>query len=179
MFSSPDMSIRCSTAEDSWVLKRLNWVDPDEVSDYLDPSPVGRPSSLHRGVKRGRASSEPLPSGSKPVGWRTKRVRFSFGEEDKKVGTQMEKEPAGFVWGGSVLRHQGKELRNVLWSQKMLAPRYVVQCWIEYYRENETWKVYRNLKYWYDLGTSWGWDKKYLLSGGCIPGYFCQAPVPQ
>jgi len=66
--SEQDMSIRFSTAEDSWVLKRLNWVDRDEVSDYLSPEPVGRPSSLHRGVKRGRASSEALPSGSKPVG---------------------------------------------------------------------------------------------------------------
>jgi len=84
--SSEDISIRFSTAEDSWVLKRLNWVDPDDVSDYHCPSPVGRPSSLHRGVKRGRASSEPLPSGSKPVGWRAKRVRFSLGEEDKKLG---------------------------------------------------------------------------------------------
>jgi len=74
------MSIRFSTAEDSWVLKRLNWVDPDKVSDYLCPSPVGRPSSLHRGVKRGRASSEPLPVGAAPVGWRRKRVRFSLGE---------------------------------------------------------------------------------------------------
>jgi len=66
--SSSDMSVRFSTAEDSWVLKRLNWVDPDEVSDYLCPSPAGRPSSLHRGVKRGRASSEPLPGGASPVG---------------------------------------------------------------------------------------------------------------
>jgi len=79
------MSIRFSTAEDSWVLKRLNWVDPDDISDYLYLSPVGRPSSLHRGVKRGRASSEPLPSGSKLVGWRAKRVRFSLGENDKKM----------------------------------------------------------------------------------------------
>jgi len=62
------MSIRFSTAEYSWVLKRLNWVDPDEVSDYLCASPAGRPSSLHRGVKRGRASSEPLPGGATPVG---------------------------------------------------------------------------------------------------------------
>ena len=68
------------------MLKRLNWVEPDEVSDYLYPSYVGRPSSLYRGVKRGRASSEPLSSGSKPVGWRAKRVRFALGEEDKKVG---------------------------------------------------------------------------------------------
>jgi len=97
MLSSPDMSIRFSTAEDSWVLKSLNWVDPDEISDYLCPSPVGRPSSLYRGVKRGRASSEPFPSGSKPVGWRAKRVRFSLGEENKKVGKQVEKVPAGFV----------------------------------------------------------------------------------
>jgi len=97
MLSSPDMSIRFSTTEDSWVLKRLNWVDPDKVSDYLAPEPVGRPSSLHRGVKRGRASSEPLPSGSKPMGWRAKRVRFSLGEEDKKMGKQVEKEPTGFV----------------------------------------------------------------------------------
>jgi len=91
------MSIRFSTAVDSWVLKRLNWVDPNEVSDYLCPSPVGRPSSLHRGVKRCRASSEPLPSGSKPVGWRAKRVRFSLGEEDKVVRKKVEKSPAGFV----------------------------------------------------------------------------------
>jgi len=94
-------------------LKRLNWVDPNEVSDYLCSSPVGRPSSLHRGVKRGRASSEPLPSGSKPVGWRGKRVRFSLGEEDKKVGRQVEKKPAGFVWGGPVLQYQGKKLGDV------------------------------------------------------------------
>jgi len=86
MFSSPDMSIRFSTAEDSWVLKRLNWVDPDEVSDYLCSSPVGRPSSLHRRIKRGRAFSEPLSGGAAPVGWRRKRVRFVLGEDDKKVG---------------------------------------------------------------------------------------------
>jgi len=83
------MSIRYAIAEDSWVLKRLNWVDSNDVSDYLCPSPVGRPSSLHRGVKRGRASSEPLPSGSKPVGWSAKRVRFSLGEEDNGVGRQV------------------------------------------------------------------------------------------
>jgi len=76
------MSIRFSTTKDSWVLKRLNWVDPDKISDYLDHSPVGRPSSLHRGIKRGRTSSEPLSSSSKPVRWRAKRVRFSLGEED-------------------------------------------------------------------------------------------------
>jgi len=187
------MSIRFSTTEDSWVLKRLNWVDPDEVSDYLCPSPVSRPSSLHRGVKRGRASSEPLPSGSNPVGWRAKRVRFSLGEEDKVVGKQVEKTPAGFVWGGPVLRHQGKKLRDVPWSQRVFTPRYVVQCWMEHYRENQTWEVYRTLKYWYDLGTGWGWDEEYFLdearfsrkapwdlpSGGCIPGCFCQAPVPR
>ena len=122
------MSIRFSTSKDSWVLKRLNWVDPDEVSDYLAPEPVGRPSSLHRGVKRGRASSEPLPSGSKPVGWRAKRIRFSLGEEDKEVGKQVEKKPADFVWGGTVLRHQGKKLGDIPWSQKVFTPRYVVQC---------------------------------------------------
>jgi len=94
-------------------LKRLNWVDPDEISDYVCPSPVGRPSSLHRGVKRGRASSEPLPFGSKPVGWRAKRVRFSLGEKDKEVGRQVKKKPAGFVWGGPVLRYQSKKLRDV------------------------------------------------------------------
>jgi len=132
--SSPDMSIRFSTTEDSWVLKRLNWVDPDKVSDYLCPSPVGRPSSLHRDVKRGRASSEPLSSGSKPVGWRGKRVRFSLGEKDKKVGKQVEKEPVGFVWGGPLLRHQGKKLRDVPWSQRIFIPRHVVQCWMEHYR---------------------------------------------
>jgi len=126
ILSSPDISVRFSTVEDSWVLKRLNWVDPDEVSDYLDPSSVGRPSSLHRGVKRGRASSEPLPSGSKPVAWRAKRVRFSLGEKDKKVGNQVEKVPAGFVWGGPVLRYQGKELRDIPWSQRVFAHRYVV-----------------------------------------------------
>jgi len=110
------MSIRFSTSEDSWVLKNLNWVDPDEVTDYLCPSPVGKPSSLHRDVKRGRASSEPLPSGSRPVGWRPKRVRFSLGEEDKVVGKKVEKSPAGFVWGGPILRYQGKSLRDVPWS---------------------------------------------------------------
>jgi len=122
------MSVRFSTAEDSWVLKRLNWVDPDEVSDYLCPSPAGRPSSLHRGVKRGRASSEPLPGGATPVGWRRKRVRFALGEEDKEVGKQVEKKPAGFVWGDPVLRHQGKKLQDVPWSQRVFTPRYVVQC---------------------------------------------------
>jgi len=129
------------------VLKRLNWVDLDKVSDHLAPEPVWRPSSLHRGIKRGRASSEPLSSGSKPVGWRAKKVRFSLGEEDKEVGKQVEKKPAGFVWGGSVLRHQGKKLRDIPWSQRIFTPRYVVQYWIEYYRENQTWEVYRTLKY--------------------------------
>jgi len=187
------MSIRFSTAEDSWVLKRLNWVDPDDVSNYLCPSPVGRPSSLHRGVKRGRASSKPLPSGSKPVGWRAKRVRFSLGEEDKQVGKQVEKRPVGFVSGGPMPRHQGKKLGDVSWSQRVFIPRHVVQCWMEHYRENKTWEVYRNLKYWYDLGNGWGWDEEYFLdearfsrkapwdlpSGGCIPDCFCQAPVPR
>ena len=64
---------------------------------------------------------------------------------------------------------------------------------MEHYRENQTWEVYRNLKYWYNLGTGWGWDEEYFLdearfskkapwdlpSGGCIPGCFCQAPVPR
>jgi len=77
---------------------------------------VGRPSSLHRGVKRGRASSESLPGGAAPMGWRRKRVRFSLGEEDKGVGKQVEKSPAGFVWSGPVLRHQGRKLRDVPWS---------------------------------------------------------------
>jgi len=132
------MSIRFSTSEDSWVLKRLNWVDPDEVSDYLCPSPVGRPSSLHRGVKRGKASSEPLLGGAAPMGLRRKRVRFSLGEEDKSVRKQVEKSPAGFVWGGPVLRHQGKKLKDVPWSQRVFTPRYVMQCWMEHYRENQT-----------------------------------------
>jgi len=181
------MSIRFSTSEDSWVLKNLNWVDPDKVTDYLCPSPVGRPSSLHRGVKRGRASSEPLPSSSRPVGWRPKRVRFSLDEEDKVVWKKVEKSPARFVWGGPVLKHQGKSLRDIAWSQRVFTPRYVVRCWMEHYRENQTWEVYRNLKYWYDLRTGWGWDKQYFLdearfskkapwdlpSGGCISGCFC------
>jgi len=128
ILSSSDMSIRFSIAEDSWVLKRLNWVDPDNVLDYLCPSPVGRPSGLHRGVKRGRASFEPLSSGFKLVGWRAKRVRFALGEEDKEVGRQVEKNPTEFVWGGPVLRHQSKKFRNVPWSQRVFIPRYVVQC---------------------------------------------------
>jgi len=150
------MSIRFSTAEDSWVLKNLNWVDPDEVTDYLCPSPVGRPSGLHRGVKRGRVSSEALPGGAAPVGCRRKRVRFALGEEDKVVRKKVEKSPAGFMWGGPVLRHQSKGLRNVLWSQRVFTPRYIVQCWMQHYRENQTCELYRNLKYWYNLGTGWG-----------------------
>jgi len=31
------------------------------------------------------------------------------------VGKQVEKKAARFVWGGSVLRHQGKQLRDVPW----------------------------------------------------------------
>jgi len=119
-------------------LKRLNWVDPDKVSDYVCPSPVGRPSSLHQSVRRGRASSEPLPSSSKPVGWRPKRVRFSLGEDDKEVGRQVEKKPTGFVWGGSVLRHQGKKLRDIPWSQSVFTLQYMVQYWMEHYRKNQT-----------------------------------------
>jgi len=126
--SSEDMSVRYSTAEDSWVLKRLNWVDPDKVSDYLCPSPVSRPSSLHRGVKRGRASSEPLPGSAAPVSWRRKRVGFSLGKENKVVEKRVEKSPAGFVWGGPVLRHQGKKLGDIPWSQRVFTPKYVVQC---------------------------------------------------
>jgi len=127
------------------------------------------------------------------VGWRGKRVRFSLGEEDKEVGRQVEKKPAGFVWGGPMLRHQGRKLRDVPWSQRVFTPRYVVQYWMKHYRENKTWEIYRNLKYWYDLGTSWGWDEEFFLdetrfskkapwdlpSGSCISGCFCQASVPR
>jgi len=55
-------------------------------------------------------------------------VRFSLGEEDKSVGKQVEKRPAEFVWGGPVLRHQGRKLRDISWSQRVFTPRYIVQC---------------------------------------------------
>jgi len=80
-------------------------------------------------------------------------VRFSLEKEDKVVGKQVEKKPAGFVWGGPVLRYQGKKLRDVPWSQKVFIPRYVVYYCMEHYRENQTCEVYRTLKYWYNLGT--------------------------
>jgi len=129
MFSSPDMSIRISpsfaSTEDSWVLKRMNGVDPDDLSDYLCPSPMGRPNSLHRGVKRGRASSEPLPEGSSPVGWRRKRVRFVLpGEEDKKIGKQWKK--SSWAWPGQ--NDHFKRMRHVSWGRRVFTARYVVQC---------------------------------------------------
>jgi len=49
-----------------------------------------------------------------------------LGEEDTEVGKKVEKSAAGFVWGGPVLRHQGKNLGDVLWSQRVFTSRYVV-----------------------------------------------------
>jgi len=82
-----------------FFLMRMNGVDPDDLSDYLCPSPIGRPSSLHRGVKRGRASSKPLPDSTSPMGWWRKKVMFVLpGEEDKRVGDMWKK--SGWAWPG-------------------------------------------------------------------------------
>jgi len=135
ILSSPDMSIIISpsfqTAEDSKVLKRMNRVDPDDLSDYLCPSPVGRPSSLHKGIKRGGASSEPLPDSSSPVGLRRKKVRFVLpGEEDKKMGKQWKK--SGWAWPGQ--NDHFKRMRDVSWGRRVFTAKYVVQYWLEHYR---------------------------------------------
>jgi len=119
-------------------------------------------------------------------------VRFVLpGEENKRVGKVWKKERSGFCFPGTEPNAHFRSMRDVPYGRRVFTARYIVQCWMEHYRENQTWEVYRNLKYWYDFGTGWGWNEEILLdearfkvksswslpSGGCISGCFCQKPT--
>jgi len=54
-------------------------------------------------------------------------------------------------------------LADISWGSRVFTPRYIVQCWMEQYRECPTEYVWRSFFYWYNLGKSWGWDKEYFL----------------
>ena len=80
-------------------------------------------------------------------------------------------------------------LKDVSWGSRVFTPRYMVQCWMEQYKECPTEYVWRNFFYQYNLGKNWGWDEEYFLDETrqvivvsverCLPSQFWPGPSLQ
>jgi len=141
--------------------------DPDDLDDYLAPEPLYKLRSRHKGDYRGRAKSE---SCGIPSEFKRKRVRFIMPLSMERyfgLYTQKSGWPYSSADGGNEFSRMEEDkpvfLKDISWGNRVFTPRYIVQCWMEHYRECPIDFVRRNFLYWYNLGKNWGWDEEYFL----------------
>jgi len=142
------MAIRTSamrnlaTYEDSWVARRINLRDSDNRDDYLAPEPLYKLRSRHKRDYRSRAKSEPCGI---PSEFKRKRVRFIMPLSMERyfgLYTQKSEWPYPSADKGNefsrIEENKPVSLADISWGSRVFTPKYVVQCWMEQYRECPT-----------------------------------------